>query len=74
LLRVNHPRLDRLRAYACYEADLDREVERHLSACVACTDFVVAEMLRQPMTAENRLRIGQLALLRGITRSEESDG
>jgi hypothetical protein len=70
---MSHPALARLKAYACYEVDVDLDVERHLSECVACTDFVVVEMLRLPLTAENRLRIGQLALQGSIARNKASD-
>jgi hypothetical protein len=70
LAYVNHPGLARLTAYACLEVDADLEVGRHLGECVACTDFVVAEMLRLPITPEN---CEQLALQGRMARSEESD-
>jgi hypothetical protein len=54
---VKHPSPERLKAYANYKTDVDREVELHLADCGDCTDFVVVEMLRAPLTAEERGRL-----------------
>jgi hypothetical protein len=56
---VKHPSPERLKAYANYKTDLDREVELHLGECGDCTDYVVIEMLRAPLTAADRGRVGK---------------
>jgi hypothetical protein len=52
---VSHPSAARLKAYANYETDLDRQVELHLGECGHCTDFVVIEMLRSPPRLDGRI-------------------